>query len=650
MEPIRIGRAEYQDKVLACWLGKNIGGTLGAPHEGKRFALGLEFYEPVPKKAAANDDLDLQLVWLQMLEEHGTDPALPLFAEYWNRYACSYPWNEYGFFMRNYSRGLRPPVAGCFENYFVDEMGSPIRSEIWACLHPADPQAAARLAWKDSALDHAGGEGTCGEMFWAAVESAAFVVQDPLTLIRIGLNMIPLASHISRSIREAVWCWENKLPWGDARERIATRFGHLQACNAIPNHGFTILGWLYGRDYGDRLCKAVNCGFDTDCTGATLGSLLGILGGTAGIPTKWRAPVGEEIVLHPFTRGLNHPPTAQALAARTVALAEKAIAGSAERCFAGTTVLPADLLDRLSRNQLAVAAHRQDNHMGVELLRGREIEFHYGGEPVLRPGIAREVSVAGPACTGAVALSLPPGWRAAALGGNRFRLSSPGPVAPRNEITVHVAGVGSVAFTMLGPDQAKGFAAGANVEKCPRCHARVEACICESKAKSARGEPLRTWRVIGPFPSPTPGSVSLEMETSVEAELTSNGGGRLNLKKVHLAAGRKLSWTEAKAGADGAVSLDETVGPAEWACAYGYAEVRARAARETVLFVGSDDGIRVWVNGREAHRHEVGRGLTPEEDLAPVVLRAGVNRILVKVDNYVKTWGFAVSLLREAQK
>jgi len=160
MEPLVLGKEEFRDKVYACWFGKNIGGTLGERWECKRYTQALTFFEPVPKKSAPNDDLDLQLVWLKMLEEHGLNPALPLFADYWGRYAASYPWNEYGFFMRNHSRGLRPPVAGCFENYFVDEMGSPIRSEIWAVLHAGDPQAAAAMAWKDSAVDHAGGEGT----------------------------------------------------------------------------------------------------------------------------------------------------------------------------------------------------------------------------------------------------------------------------------------------------------------------------------------------------------------------------------------------------------------------------------------------------------------------------------------------------------
>jgi hypothetical protein len=36
----------------------------------------------------------------------------------------------------------------------------------------------------------------------------------------------------------------------------------------------------------------------------------------------------------------------------------------------------------------------------------------------------------------------------------------------------------AASFTILGPEEAKGFPAGANVENCPKCHARKEACIC----------------------------------------------------------------------------------------------------------------------------------------------------------------------------
>jgi len=131
-------------------------------------------------------------------------------------------------------------------------------------------------------------------MFWAAVESAAFLVEDSETLILIGLSMIPLHSAISRAVREAVWCFKNGVSWAEARERVVTYHGHHQPCHAPQNHAFTILGWLYGKDYGDKLCKAVDCGYDTDCTGTALGALLGIIGGTKMIPEKWVSPVGEE--------------------------------------------------------------------------------------------------------------------------------------------------------------------------------------------------------------------------------------------------------------------------------------------------------------------------------------------------------------------
>lgn len=58
-----------------------------------------------------------------------------------------------------------------------------------------------------------------------------------------------------------------------------------------------MLGLLAGEgDFGKSLCIAVNCGNDTDCTGATLGALLGILY-PDGIDEKWTKPIGNKLVL-----------------------------------------------------------------------------------------------------------------------------------------------------------------------------------------------------------------------------------------------------------------------------------------------------------------------------------------------------------------
>jgi len=489
MPGMKLSESEYKDKVFACWLGKNIGGTLGAPYEGRREAHSLTYYDPVPDGSAPNDDLDFQLVWLKMLQDRGVNPRLEDFVDYWIRDLSSYPWNEYGFCRRNLERGLRPPISGCFENYFVDEMGSPIRSEIWACLAPGDPQLAAELAWMDSALDHAGGEGTCGEMFWSAVESAAFVVSDPRVLIRVGLSMIPIWSQISRVIREAVWCSDNGVPWGEARERVLRCFGHQQPCHAPQNHGFTAIGWLYGRDFGDRLCKAVNCGYDTDCTGATLGSLLGILGGTSGIPREWRDPVGERVVLHKFTRNLDAPGTVEELTEQTTQLAHKMTSERSDIVrLAGRTSLPGDMISLLMRNEKAALALARDPMSAISTVGDCEIALHYWGEPVLLPGVEKTIGVS--VSSGllprkcAVSLRAPPGWRAVAVGEmggqHRFKLRS-GKVADRNAIAVEVDVGGqrlSATYAILGPGEAKGYPCGHNVPTCPKCHARLEACIC----------------------------------------------------------------------------------------------------------------------------------------------------------------------------
>jgi len=487
--PVRIGAAEYRDKVFACWLGKNIGGTLGAPYECRKELQHLTFYDPLPSKSAPNDDLDLQLAWLKCLEDRGVDITCGDLADYWVKFLSAYPWNEYGFCRRNLGRGLRPPISGCFENYYIDEMGSPIRSEIWACAAPGDPQLAAALAWHDAVLDHAGGEGVHGEMFWAALESAAFVVGEPKTLIQIGLAMIPIWSRISRVVRDVVWCHDNGVAWEDCRERILRSFGHHNPCHAPQNHGFTILGWLYGADFGDKLCKAVNCGFDTDCTGATLGSVLGLLGGTAGIPERWRAPVGEAIVLHKFTGDCGAPKDIAELTRRTEAVAQQMLPARSDAARFGDATLCPDDTSVLFRSDRARRALARDPMSAIERVDGYDLALHYHGEPVLRPGIARTLAVSVarddvPEPVSRIELAVPDGWQAEVTkleaGRWQFVLRAR-EVADHNQITVTAYPVNKVVratFGLLGPGEALGYPCNVNVPKCERCGARKEACVC----------------------------------------------------------------------------------------------------------------------------------------------------------------------------
>lgn len=486
---------KYRDKVNGCWMGKAIGGTLGGPHEGRTLMTSFNFYYPVPGQALPNDDLDLQLVWLAMVEECGLPPKLTDLARWWMKALSRYPWNEYGFCSRNLGRGLRPPVSGCFENYYVDEMGSPIRSEIWACLAPGDPQMAAEMAWHDSALDHAGGEGTNGEMFWAALQSAAFVENDIRKLIDVGLAMIPIHSLISRAVREAVLCHERGLTFQAAREAVRQGFqigSRPQTCNAAANHGFSVLGLLYGNGFADTICRTVNCAFDTDCTGATVGATLGIMNGTDSIPAEWSDPIGDRIVLHKFTNLPGAPGTIAELTERTVALAKKGAELPGMRySFGKKTTLPAGLMEHLVCNDRAIAVRARDPQSAVDDSGAVSVTLHYGGAPVICKDIAKTVGVSlsagGRPVQGEIKLVAPGGWAVEAAeplsGQTRFSLRAR-KVAAVNRLRVDVRCAGETVrsgFVILGSQEAKGYPSVTCVPVCQRCRAWEGACFCNDK-------------------------------------------------------------------------------------------------------------------------------------------------------------------------
>lgn len=61
---------------------------------------------------------------------------------------------------------------------------------------------------------------------------------------------------------------------------------------------------LYGEgDFKKSVLNAIKCGDDTDCTGATVGALFGILGGQKIIPLDWKEYIGEKIVTVSIDRG-----------------------------------------------------------------------------------------------------------------------------------------------------------------------------------------------------------------------------------------------------------------------------------------------------------------------------------------------------------
>ena len=326
---VTIGKDSYLDKVHGCWIGKSIGGTLGAPFEGRKELLEVTGFSSPPGRSLPNDDLDLQLIWLKSLEDHGPlGISENVLGEYWINYIPP-QWNEYGIAKSNMKAGIQPPLSGEYQNPWKHSNGAWIRSEIWACCAPGCPEIALRYAWMDACVDHGVGEGTNAELFTAAIESAAFVQADRDTLISIGLSWIPSDCRVARSIGIARDCHAKGLDWKEARRRVLEDSADLGWFQAPANVAFTMIGWLYGGgDFKKSLLLAVSCGDDTDCTGATLGALLGILEGARALPDDWKKHVGDEIATIAIDRGSwwNIPATCSELTDRVARMAPQVLA------------------------------------------------------------------------------------------------------------------------------------------------------------------------------------------------------------------------------------------------------------------------------------------------------------------------------------
>ncbi|MEE9403563.1 MAG: ADP-ribosylglycohydrolase family protein, partial [Algisphaera sp.] len=195
-----INRQDFRRRMIGCWLGKAVGGTLGMPYEGVDQMLELTFYDPVPTQMLPNDDLDLQVVYAFLLDKLDDIRV--------NRHDLVAAWphvgmspDEYGICKRNLKLGLKPPHTGSFDNPFTDGMGAAIRTELWACLAPGNPDLAAQYAYEDACMDHAG-DGIYAALFLAALQSLAFVESDIDRLLDAALTQIPVHCRVRRAVTD----------------------------------------------------------------------------------------------------------------------------------------------------------------------------------------------------------------------------------------------------------------------------------------------------------------------------------------------------------------------------------------------------------------------------------------------------------------
>jgi alpha-galactosidase len=174
----------------------------------------------------------------------------------------------------------------------------------------------------------------------------------------------------------------------------------------------------------------------------------------------------------------------------------------------------------------------------------------------------------------------------------------------------------------------------------------------EAQAKAEKAY-VQEWKVLGPFRC-AEGKASVEKALPIEKQLLAGKNGVIDLRETFagaaMAAGggkakaETLRWKSAQAVKRGFVDINATVGATSHAVAYAYAAVDSIHARDAVLSFGSDDGIKIWLNGKEVFTHETQRGYQPDSDAVDVKLVEGTNRLLLKISQHTAGWGFGLGV------
>jgi ADP-ribosylglycohydrolase len=325
---LQISLDEYYDKVYGAWMGRCVGCLLGKPVEGwtkekiesylklaQSYPLDDYFpvIEPHPegyslhpsyKEAVRgridgmprDDDIDYTILGLHILEEHGFSFTTEDLASEWLSHLPYYlVYTAERVAYRNLVNGLSPPKTATYMNPYREWIGAQIRGDIWGYVAPGKPETAAKLAFKDASLSHVK-NGIYGELFVAAMISASFAYEDVMEIIEVGLSEIPRWSRLAETARNVIRWSKMNDDWQSTWERIMWAHGQYNWVHTINNAAFVLLGLLYGEgDLGKSVSISVMAGHDTDCNGATTGSIIGAILGAKKLPAKWVAPLNNRV-------------------------------------------------------------------------------------------------------------------------------------------------------------------------------------------------------------------------------------------------------------------------------------------------------------------------------------------------------------------
>lgn len=326
-------RDNLRKKLLGAWTGRAVGCLLGKPVEGirsdefipflkktgnfpmHRYILSSDITDEVCSRykfsfnnkpwadtvdgMPVDDDTNYTVLYQKIVEESGRDFSSEDVAKAWLKYQSVYSYfTAERIAYVNFLNCIQPPDTAKYKNVCREWIGAQIRGDYFGYINPGEPEKAAETAYRDARISHTK-NGIYGEMFVSAMLAVAAVNDNIEDIILGGLSQIPETSRLFEAVMKIYDDYKNGVSIDDCFEYIHSAYDeHTDHgwCHTISNAMIVTAALLYGEgDFGKSICIAVSMAFDTDCNGATVGSILGMRGSIDCISDYWKKPINGKI-------------------------------------------------------------------------------------------------------------------------------------------------------------------------------------------------------------------------------------------------------------------------------------------------------------------------------------------------------------------
>ncbi len=322
-----------KSKIAGAWMGRVCGCLLGKPVEGirtnefypllkemgnyplTRYMLASDITEEMYEKydfhlrdkcfadtvhgMPVDDDTNYVVLAQKIIEDYGKDfkphDVLKAWVKYQSRVAY-FTAERVAF--DNFIKGYEPPYSAMYKNPYREWIGAQIRGDYFGYINPGEPEKAAEMAFRDASISHIK-NGIYGEMWVSAMIACAAVTDTIEDIILGGLGEIPHTSRLFDAVTGIMEDYKKGKSYDDCVNKIHSLYDEHTGygwCHTIPNAMIVTTALLYGNgDFGKSICMAVQPAFDTDCNGATVGSIMGMRNGISAIGEEWIKPVDDTL-------------------------------------------------------------------------------------------------------------------------------------------------------------------------------------------------------------------------------------------------------------------------------------------------------------------------------------------------------------------